>query len=93
MPSSWNVYMLRTATGALYTGITTDVERRLKEHASGNKGAKSLRGKGPLSLVLELPATDRSEASSLEFRIKQLTKEDKERLVSGNNQLLATLRD
>ena len=93
MPSNWNVYMLRTASGSLYTGITTDVERRFKEHSSGNKGAKSLRGKGPLSLVLELPAVDRSEASILEARIKKLTREDKERLVSGSRRLLATLRD
>jgi putative endonuclease len=93
MPPTWNVYMLRTANGALYTGITTDVDRRLKEHASGNKGAKSLRGKGPLSLVLELSATDRSEASSLEARIKQLSKEEKERLVSGNKHVLAAIRD
>jgi putative endonuclease len=85
--------MLRTANGSLYTGITTDVKRRFKEHSSGIKGAKSLRGKGPLSLVLEFAAADRSEASILEARIKQLTKEDKERLVSGGKRLLISNRD
>lgn len=76
----WYLYMLRTATGMLYTGITTDVARRLLQHQSG-KGAKALRGKGELALVFQYQAGDRSSALRLEYRIKQLSKRQKERLV------------
>ncbi|MBJ7222611.1 MULTISPECIES: GIY-YIG nuclease family protein [unclassified Brenneria] len=76
----WYLYMLRTATGLLYTGITTDVTRRLAQHQSG-KGAKALRGKGELTLAFQCLAGDRSSALKLEYRIKQLSKEQKERLV------------
>jgi putative endonuclease len=81
--SGWHVYMIRTAQGHLYTGISTDVDRRLAEHESGRAGARSLRGKGPLALVWQCPASDRSEASRLEYRIKQLSRRDKHRLVAG----------
>lgn len=81
---SWFVYLLRTAQGHLYTGISTDVERRLLEHQSGeSRAAKSLRGKGPLELVYRQAVTDRSAASRFEAKIKKLSKSDKERLVRG----------
>ncbi len=76
----WHLYILRTPTGMLYTGITTDVLRRQQQHQSG-KGAKSLRGKGELTLVFHCPAGDRSQASKLEYKIKQLNKKQKEKLV------------
>ncbi|WJV68943.1 GIY-YIG nuclease family protein [Pectobacteriaceae bacterium CE70] len=72
--------MLRTASGLLYTGITTDVPRRLTQHQTG-KGAKALRGKGELVLVYQCVAVDRSTALKWEYRIKQLSKAQKERLV------------
>ncbi len=82
---SWFVYLLRTAQGHLYTGISTDVERRLREHQSGeSRAAKSLRGKGPLELVYMQAAGDRSAASRLEAKIKKFSKQDKERLVRGD---------
>lgn len=84
MAPEWFVYMVRTARGALYTGITTDVERRFSEHQAGApKGARSLRGKGPLTLVFHASAGDRSRASRLEWHIKQWTRARKEALVSG----------
>ncbi len=79
----WFVYILRTGAGALYTGITTDVERRLKEHSGGKAGARSLRGKGPLQMVWQLPVPDRSTASRFEAKLKRLPKADKERIVRG----------
>lgn len=79
-PTAWFLYLLRTPSGMLYTGITTDVERRLAQHQSG-KGAKALRGKGPLELVFHCPAGDRSLASKLEIKVKKLTKVQKEKLV------------
>ncbi len=103
MNPDWFVYILRTAGGSLYTGITTDVKRRLNEHAGiGNgvkgekgatskKGAKSLRGKGPLVLVWSTVVKDRSEASVLEARIKKLSRNAKEKLVSGDRELLKSI--
>ena len=82
--------MIRCADGSLYTGITTDIDRRLKEHIDGNKKAsKYLKGKGPLSLAWQYPAQDRSHASKLESTIKRLSKNDKERLVNGDFSPLA----
>lgn len=87
----WYLYILRTTTGMLYTGITTDVSRRLAQHQSG-KGAKALRGKGELALVFQCLAGDRSSALRLEYRIKQLSKRQKERLVQDQpTSLLDTL--
>lgn len=88
MSAGWFVYMVRTARGALYTGITTDVERRFAEHQAGApKGAKSLRGKGPLELVFCAPAEDRSLASRIEWRIKQWPRTRKEALARGEIKL------
>lgn len=84
MPGNWFVYMVRTAGGALYTGISTDVSRRFAEHQAGApKGARSLRGKGPLELVFSSPAGNRSRASKLEWHIKQWPRQRKEALVLG----------
>lgn len=69
----WHLYMIETAAGALYTGITTAVERRFTEHQCGGRGAKALRGKGPLRLVYRQVVGSRSEASKLEASIKAMT--------------------
>ncbi|MEQ9890386.1 GIY-YIG nuclease family protein [Pectobacterium aroidearum] len=83
----WYLYILRTVAGALYTGITTDVSHRLNQHQTG-KGAKALRGKGELTLVFHCLAGDRSNALKLEYRIKQLSKSQKERLVQDQPKTL-----
>lgn len=81
--STWTVYLLRRADGALYTGVTTDVERRLGEHEAG-RGAKALRGKGPLEVVFQREVEDRSAALRAEARIKRLSRTQKEELVRGS---------
>ncbi len=81
--SGWHIYIVRTAAGVLYTGISTDPERRLQEHVSGKKGARNLRGKGPLELVYHTVAADRSAASILEARIKRLSRAQKLQLIRG----------
>ncbi len=89
----WYLYLLRTASGMLYTGITTDVVRRLAQH-QGGKGAKALRGKGELTLVFHCKAGCRSTALKLEYRVKQLSKLQKEKLViSQPSSLIAMLGD
>jgi len=84
MAEGWFLYLVRTASGALYTGITTDVERRFAEHHAGApKGARSLRGKGPLTLEFQAPAGDRSRASKLEWQVKRWPRVRKEALLKG----------
>ncbi|TDI31629.1 MAG: winged helix-turn-helix domain-containing protein [Acidobacteria bacterium] len=80
-PAKWFLYVLRCKNGSLYTGITTDVTRRLAEHRRG-QGARFLRGKGPLRLVLQTVAGSHSRALRVEARVKRLPKAGKERLVS-----------
>lgn len=75
--SAYSIYLVRCCDGSLYTGIATDVTRRLSEHEGGVKGAKYLRGKGPLKLVYQQEIGDRSLASRIESRIKRLTKAEK----------------
>lgn len=81
--ATYSVYMLRCADGSLYTGIATDVARRLTEHQSSSRGAKYLRGRGPLELAFTKEVGDRSEATRIEHYLKALTKADKEALVAG----------
>ena len=84
MAENWYLYLVRTASGSLYTGIATDVERRFAEHQAGApKGARSLRGKGPLTLEFQVPAGDRSRASRLEWQVKRWPKVRKEALIRG----------
>lgn len=82
--SEWFVYLIRTSKGALYTGITRDVQRRFAEHQGGGpRAAKALRGRGPLTLVFQYPVTDKSQALKLEMQIKKWPKEKKEALITG----------
>jgi putative endonuclease len=79
----WHVYMIRCADGSLYTGISTDVERRLGEHRNGSgKGAKYLRGRGPLGVVLSRAVGDRRSALKVEAKLKRSAKKTKEALVA-----------
>ncbi len=78
----WFVYIVRCGNGSLYTGVATDVTRRLTEHqANGGRGARYLRGRGPLELVLEREVGDRGRALKVEGRIKRLPKGRKEQLL------------
>lgn len=78
----WWVYFVRTPQNALYCGITTDVDRRFKQHCSGT-GAKALRGKAPLELVwFRQTGKSKSDALRFEYRIKRLSKSEKEQLIA-----------
>jgi len=90
--STWHIYLLRCANGDLYTGISTDVRRRLQQHAD-NRGARRLRGKGPLQLVFRRAVGNRSQALRLEYRVKQLSRQQKEALVRGERDLPSIERD
>lgn len=73
----WSVYVVRTAAGELYTGITTDVPRRFAQHAEG-RGAKYLRGRGPLTLAFRRVIGEHGLALRVERRLKQLPRAEKE---------------
>ncbi len=80
--SGYVVYMLECADGTYYTGITTDPERRLREHNTSEKGAKYTRTRRPVKLVYTESCPDRASASKREWEIKhKLTRKDKEKLV------------
>ena len=81
--ADWYVYMLRCADGSLYTGVTTDLDRRVKEHNHGlaSRGAKYTRVRQPVSLVYSEALASRSLACKREWEIKQLRKTEKEILV------------
>ena len=76
----WYVYIVECADGSLYTGITTDLERRVLEHNSG-KGARYTSGRGPVRLVYSEPVANRSEAGAREAHIKKLKRKDKIRMI------------
>lgn len=76
----WFVYMLRCADGTLYTGITTDLDRRLAAH-NGGKGAKYTRGRGPVEIVWSKKTKDGTTARKLEASLKKLSKEAKEEMI------------
>jgi putative endonuclease len=87
----WSVYLVRRADGALYTGIATDVKRRLAEHRAG-RGAKALRGRGPLALAAYGKVGARGLAQRVEREIKLLSKAEKERLVATRGGVRGLIR-
>ena len=80
METSWELYILRCGDGTFDTGIARDAEKRLEIHRSG-KGAKYTRGRGPLQIVYRERCPDHGTALRREYAIKQLSREEKERLI------------
>jgi putative endonuclease len=74
----WYLYLLECRNGALYAGITTDLEARYAKHASG-KGAKYTRANPPLRLIGSKAFADRSSAAKAEYALKQLPRDEKVR--------------
>ena len=86
MDSTWYLYILRCKDDTLYTGITTDVEKRLEAHRSG-KGAKYTRGRSPLELVYRETCGSHSDALKRELEIKKLSREEKQKLVGEGGEI------
>ena len=84
--NSWWVYLIQCSNNSLYTGITTDVERRFDEHQNNNKKASKYCARlRPLKLVYKsLAYENKSDASKEEYRIKQLSHRDKLNLIYKN---------
>ncbi len=83
---AWYVYMLRCGDGSLYTGSTTDVERRLREHQGGT-GARYTRSRPPVTLAYAEEAPDRSAAQRREAAIKKLPRAQKLKLIGKGERI------
>ena len=81
-PSSWFVYIVRCSDGTLYTGITTDLLKRVTAHNS-KRGAKYTATRTPVVLVWSQPSETRSTAAKEEWRIKQLSRTEKLALIDN----------
>ena len=81
--TQWYVYLLRCADNSLYTGVTTDPERRVKEHNGEfkGKGAKYTRTRRPVSLAIAIPLLSKVAVYQAEYAIKRLSKREKETIV------------
>ena len=79
---TWYVYILSCRDGTLYTGITNDLDRRIRAHNDG-KGAKYTRSRGPVKVVYREIYESRSMAQKREYKIKQWTRTTKLRLVQS----------
>ncbi|WP_135853450.1 GIY-YIG nuclease family protein [Halorussus salinus] len=83
MPVHYWVYVIECADDSFYTGYTTDVERRVREHDRG-EGAKYTRGRTPVELVHTEEFDSKSAAMSREYEIKQLSRRRKEELIEAD---------
>ncbi len=87
---TWKVYIVRTRSGKLYTGITTDLERRFQEHAQTKRGAKFFRVSGPEAIAFKETAPNRSEAARREMEIKKMSREEKLRLIEESQRAVGS---
>jgi putative endonuclease len=82
---SWFVYIVRCADHSLYTGVTTDIERRLNEHNNSRKlAAAYTRSRRPVTLMYKERVSSRSIALKREYEIKQMSSRSKELLIKDN---------
>ena len=77
MDKDWFLYVVECQDGTLYTGITTDVERRVHEHNHSTRGARYTRARRPVELVAVWEHESQSEAASAEYAFKQLDRDAK----------------
>jgi len=78
----WFLYVLKCDDGTLYTGVTTNIQRRLKEHNTSSRGAKYTKTRRPVEVVYWTCFRDRSSAQKAEYKFKQLTREQKKKVIS-----------
>lgn len=83
MSADWFVYVVECADGTYYTGITTDLDRRVKEHNETKRAAKYTRSRRPVKLIFADSYECRSTASKAEYQLKSLSRRQKELLIEG----------
>lgn len=81
--TTWFVYIIEADDHSLYTGISTDVERRFQEHCGYTNGAKYFNGRKPVEVVYQESGHNRSTASKRETEIKKLSRRQKKDLISA----------
>lgn len=81
--NDWLVYIIRCSDSSLYTGVTTDMERRFDEHLSHPRGAKYFNGRKPVEVVYSEKGHTRSSAGRREATIKKLSRDEKLRLIAS----------
>lgn len=84
MTDLWYVYILQCGDHTLYTGITTELQRRLQQHNTG-KASRYTRARLPVKLLYSETTSNRTEAQKREYEIKQLTRREKLALISTVN--------
>jgi putative endonuclease len=84
MKKKWEVYIIRTKSDKLYTGITTDLDRRFQDHLEGKKGARFFRISDPKEVVFRESHSNRSKATKREIQIKKMSRKEKEVLLASN---------
>ena len=77
----WYLYVVRCSDNTLYTGVTTDLKRRLDEHNTSKRGAKYTSSRRPVELVHYKLYQSRSTAQKAEYKFKKLTREQKEKII------------
>lgn len=83
--SEWEVYIIETESGRLYTGITTDLDRRFDNHLTHRKGARFFHFSKPKQIVFREPHSNRSEATKREIEIKKMSRAEKLNLIVCEN--------
>jgi putative endonuclease len=81
----WYLYVAKCSDGSFYTGITTDVARRLNEHNTASSGAKYTRSRRPVELVFHEEYSSQSEALKAEYSFKKLSRKQKLRIISSGS--------
>ncbi len=81
----WTVYIIRCDDNTLYTGVTTELERRFQEHLNHSRGAKYFNGRKPLEVVYSENGHTRSSACRREAAIKKLSRDEKSRLIARSS--------
>ncbi len=81
--SSWSVYIIQCSDDSLYTGVSTDPQRRFEEHRSSKRGARYFNGRTPLRLAYTEQGHSRSSACQRECAIKKLSRQQKLALIAG----------
>ena len=85
MAVNWYVYMVRCADDTLYTGVTTDIERRLREHNESARGARYTRSRRPVTVVWQEQSTSRAAACRREYEVRHLNRLQKLSLVADSS--------
>jgi putative endonuclease len=88
----WSVYIIRCDDGSLYTGVSTDVARRFREHLERPRGAKYFNGRRPLEIAWRQDGHSRSSACRCEAAIKKLSRDEKLKLIGGQQGACSAIR-